>query len=120
MSKYLIGFGCDLQQKLDATNNRLRRSRWAGDVGEALYRIARQLHAVNVKASRSGRMNRRATATLLADAQLAVNRLGKGIEVHRQSNPIAWPLYVVFPGDVRADSDFQAIYEQGIAVPPRP
>lgn len=118
----LIGFGCDLQQKLDAMDRKLRRARWAGYVAADLYRIAQRLQVLNERA-RSGRVtsaHKRVERRLLDQARTAVKELGFGIEVYRQPDPAGWPLYVVFSGDVKPGSGIEAYYEQGIAVPPRP
>ena len=122
MSANLIGFGCDLQQKLDAMGRKLRRARWAGYVAEELYRIARRLHVLSEQAH-SGRATSayiRTERRLLEQARTTVQELGFGIEVYRQPEPRGWPLYVVFPGDVPKGSGIEVYYEQGIAVPPRP
>jgi len=117
MSANLIGLGCDLQQKLDAMDRKLRRARWAGYVAGELYDIARRLHALD----RTGRTGHGADAQdLLEQARSAVEELGFGIEVYRQPDPRGWPLVVVFPGDVPTGSGPEAVYEQGIAVPPKP
>ena len=121
MSASMIGFGCDLQQKLDAMSPKLRRARWAGYVAEELYGIAQRLHALRERA-RSGRgssANDRAQRRLLEQAQVAVQELGFGIEVYRQPEP-GWPIVVVFPGDVPKGSGPEAVFEQGVAVPPLP
>lgn len=122
MSANLIGLGCDLQQKLDAMDRKLRRARWAGNVGEKLYRIARRLHALG-KQARSDQVTsayERTERRLLEQAETAVRELGLGIEIHRQPDPRGWPLYIVFPGEVPRGSEIQAYYEQGVAIPPRP
>ena len=122
MSENLIGFGCDLQQKLDAMKPELRRARWAGYVAVELYGIAQRLQVLNEKA-RTGRPtspDKRAGKRLLVQARSAVQELGAGIRVFRQSDPAGWPLYVVFPGDVPEGSGQEAYIEQGVAVPPRP
>lgn len=121
MSANLIGWGCDLQQKLDLMNRKLRRARWAGYVAVELYGIAQRLQALKEKA-RSGRATSaydRAERRLLEQARTAVQELGFGIEVYRRPDP-GWPIVVVFPGDVPKASEIQAYFEQGIAVPPRP
>ncbi len=46
--------------------------------------------------------------------------MGTGVRVYHRSDPVGWPLYVVFPGDVPPGAGTEANYEQGIAVPPRP
>lgn len=122
MSANLIGWGCDLQQKLDAMDRKLRRARWAGYVADDLYRIAQRLHALGERA-RTGRVGaayERTERRLLEQARSAVQELGFGIRVYRQPDPVGWPLYVVFPGDVKPGSGIEVYYEQGIAVPPRP
>ena len=122
MSANLIGWGCDLQQKLDAMDRKLRRARWAGYTADELYKIAQRLHALSERA-RSGRATSaydRAERRLLEQARTAVQELGAGIQVYRQPDPRGWPLYVVFPGDVPKGSGIEACYEQGIAVPPQP
>ncbi len=121
MSTNLIGWGCDLQEKLDAMDRKLRRARWAGYVAEELYRIARRLHALG-KQARSDRVTSthdRAERRLLEQARTAVQELGFGIEVYRQPDP-GWPIVVVFPGGVPNGSGPEAVFEQGVAVPPRP
>jgi hypothetical protein len=120
-TRYAIAFGCDLQQKLDAMDRKLRRARWAGYVAEELHRIAQRLHALSEQAC-SGRATsayERAERRLLEQARTAVQELGFGIEVYRQPDP-GWPIVVVFPGDVPKASGIESYYEQGIAVPPRP
>jgi len=122
VSANLIGFGADLQQKLDAMDRKLRRARWAGYVADELYGIAQRLHTLGVKA-RSRRVTSaddRAERELLEQARTAVQELGFGIDVYRQPDPVGWPLVVVFPGDVPKGSGPGAVYEQGVAVPPRP
>ena len=121
MSANLIGLGCDLQQKLEAMDGKLRRARWAGFVGDELYRIAQRLHVLSEQA-RSGRVTsayERAEHRLLEQARIAVQELGFGIEVYRQPDP-GWPIVVVFPGDVPKGSGPEAVFEQGVAVPPLP
>ena len=121
MSTNLIGWGCDLQQKLDAMDRKLRRARWAGYTADELYKIAQRLHALSEQA-RSGRATSaydRAERRLLEQARSAVHELGFGIEVYRQPDP-GWPIVVVFPGDVPKGSGPEAVFEQGVAVPPRP
>lgn len=122
MSANLIGWGCDLQQKLDAMETKLRRARWAGYVADELYRIAQRLHVLGNQARsvRSTSAYERVERRLLEQARIAVQELGFGITVYRQPDPVGWPLYIVFPGDVSKTSDVQVYYEQGIAVPPRP
>ena len=122
MSANLIGFGCDLQQKLDTMDARQRKTRWAGDGGHELHRIARKLHALSLRVSESGgsAADDRRDRRLLRQAQTQVDRLGKGIQVYRQGDPTGWPLYIVFPGDVPRGQGVESYYEQGIAVPPRP
>ena len=122
VSANLIGFGCDLQQKLDAMDSKLRRARWAGDVGSDLYRIAQRLHDLDTRA-RSGRAkptDARTETRLLTQARAAVVKLGLGIEVHRQPDRRGWPFVVVFPGDAPKGSGPEAVFEQGVAVPPLP
>ena len=122
MSANLIGWGCDLQQKLDAMDSKLRRARWAGYVAEELHEIARRLHVLDERA-RSGCMTStydRAERRLLEQARTAVQELGFGIEVHRQPDPGGWPIVVVFPGEIPTGSGPEAVFEQGVAVPPRP
>jgi len=118
----LIQFGADLQQKLDAMDPKARKARWAGDVGMALYRIAQRLHRLNEK--KAGRKNTaaldRAERELMEQVQGEVNKLGKGIIVVRNPDPRAWPMVIVFPGDVPKGSGPEAVFEQGVAVPPRP
>ena len=122
MSANLIGWGCDLQQKLDAMDSKLRRARWAGYVAIELYGIARALQRIseNVNAKRATPKDHRRERDYMDQARRAVQELGFGIEVHRQPDPTGWPLYVVFPGDVKPGSGIEVYYEQGIAVPPRP
>ena len=122
MSANLIGFGCDLQQKLDKMPPRDRKARWAGDVGVELYRIARKLHRVSEEARDYGTTPaaERREKRLVEQAQEAVNQLGKGIKVFRQPDPAGWPLYIVFPRDVPPRSEMGAYFEKGIAVPPGP
>ena len=118
---HLIAFGCDLQQKLEAMDRKLRRARWAGYVAEELHGIAQRLHALRERA-RSVRVtsaNDRAQRRLLEQARTAVQELGFGIEVYRQPEP-GWPIVIVFPGDVPKGSGPEAVFEQGVAVPPRP
>jgi hypothetical protein len=122
MSANLIGWGCDLQQKLDLMRPKLRRARWAGYVAAELFTIAKRLHVLGERA-RCGRMtpaHERAERRLLEQARSAVQELGFGIEVYRQPDPVGWPMVVVFPGDVPRGSGPDAVFEQGIAVPPRP
>ena len=122
MSADLIGFGADLQQKLDAMDCKLRRARCAGYVASELFGIAQRLHTLSVKA-RSGRATSaddRAERELLEHARIAVQELGWGIDVYRQPDPWGWPIVVVFPGDIPKGSGPEAVYEQGVAVPPRP
>ena len=57
---------------------------------------------------------------LMQQAQEQADSLGRGIQVYRQGDPMGWPLYVVFPGDVDRGQGVESYYEQGIAVPPRP
>lgn len=121
MSADLIGWGCDLQSKLSDMDPKLRRARWAGYVAEELYRIARRLHALSQQA-RSGRATSAcvlAERRLVDQARTAVQELGFGIEVYRQPDP-GWPIVVVFPGGVPNGSGPEAVFEQGVAVPPRP
>lgn len=122
MSANLIGFGADLQQKLDTMDPKLRKARWAGDVAVALYQIAQRLHRLSVKGGRgrSTRADDRAERKLMEEAQREVKKLGKGIEVVRNPDPRGWPMVVVFPGDVPKGSGPEAVFEQGVAVPPRP
>ena len=122
MSEHLIGFGCDLQQKLEAMKPKHSRTQWAGDVGIELYKIAQKLHRIDVKTRESKRTStdNSKERQLMDQARKQTAKLGKGIEVHRQPDPIGWPLYIVFPGDVPQGSGYEAYYEQGIAVPPRP
>jgi hypothetical protein len=118
----LIYWGCDLQQKLEAMDRSLRRARWAGYVGEKLYRIARRLNDSDQR-SRTGRGAsgiERTEQRLLDEARIVVQELGHGIEVYRQPYPNGWPIVIVFPGDVPAGSGPEAFLEQGIAVPPKP
>ena len=121
MSANLIGFGCHLQQKLDEMDAKSRRARWAGDAGEKLYQIARQLHTLSdrVRCGRSTPADNRTEKRLMGQARNAVRQLGDGIEVHRQPDPCGWPFVVVFPGDVPPGSSAETYLEQGIAVPPR-
>ena len=122
MSANLIGLGADLQQKLDAMDQKLRRARWAGYVAEKLYRVAQKLHTIDVQVSQGmdTHADNRAEKRLMDQARVAVAELGHGVEVIRQRVPVGWPLYVVFPADVPRGSGIEANYEQGIAVPPRP
>jgi hypothetical protein len=122
VSANLIGFGADLQQKLDAMDPKLRKARWAGDVGVALYRIARRLHQLRADVRRGGstRANDRAEQELMEKARRETNKLGQGIVVVRQPDPRGWPLVIVFSGDVSKGSGPEAAFEQGVAVPPRP
>ena len=122
MSANLIGFGADLQQKLDAMDPKLRKARWAGDVGVAFFRIAQRLDGLGTKRTR-----RRSTAALdrterelMKQAQREANKLGKGIQVVRNPDPRGWPMVIVFPGNVPKGSGPEAAFEQGVAVPPRP
>ena len=121
MSANLIGFGCDLQQKLDAMHPKRRRTRWAGDIGVDLYQIAQNLHRLSVKAAsgQSTSADDRRERRMMEQARGQAAKLGKGVEVYRQPHPRGWPLYVVFPGDVPKGSEVETCYEQGIAVPPR-
>ena len=122
MSVNLIGWGCDLQQKLDAMDRKLRRTRWAGYVAIELYGIAQGLQIVseNVRAGRATPRDHRRERNYMEQARRAVQELGFGIEVYRQPDPHGWPIVVVFPGDVLAGSVCQMYFEKGIAVPPRP
>jgi len=125
VSANLISFGADLQQKLDAMDPKLRKARWTGDVAVALYRIAQRLDRLNQKTARSGTGRGssaydRAERKLMEQAQREVNRLGKGIVVLRNPDPRAWPMVIVFPGDVPKDSGLEVVFEQGVAVPPEP
>ncbi len=122
MSANLIGFGADLQQKLDVMDPKLRKARWAGDVGVALYRIAQRLHQLRADVRRGGRTraNDRAEQELMEKARRETNKLGKGIVVVRQPDSRGWPMVVVFAGDVPKGSGPEAAFEQGVAVPPRP
>jgi len=122
VSANLIGFGADLQQKLDVMDPKLRKARWAGDAGVALYRIAQRLHQLRADVRRGGstRANDRAEQELMEKARREANKLGKGIVVVRQPDPRGWPLVIVFPGDVAKGSGPEAAFEQGVAVPPRP
>ena len=118
MSANLIGWGCDLQQKLDAMDRKLVRARWAGYVADDLYRIAQRLHALNLQ-PRSGRMkpaHERAERHLLGEARTAVQELGFGIEVYRQPQPLS-SFVVLFPGNVPKGSGPEAVFEQGVWVP---
>jgi hypothetical protein len=122
MSANLIGWGCDLQQGLDAMNRKLRRARWAGIVGEKLYRIARRLHALDrqPRTARSASAIARTEQRLLDEARIVVQELGHGIGVYRQQYRHGWPIVIVFPGDIPAGSGPESFLEQGIAVPPKP
>jgi len=122
VSAKLIGFGADLQQKLDAMDPKLRQARWAGDVAVALYRIAQRLHRLSADQSRlrSVAVLNRVERELMEQAQREVNKLGVGIVVIRQPDPLGWPMVIVFPGDVPKGSGPEAVFEQGVAVPPRP
>ncbi len=122
MSANLIGFGADLQQKLDAMDPALRKARWAGDVGVALYRIAKELHRLRVKGrrARTRAAADRAERRLMQQARQEADKLGNGIVVVRQPDPRAWPMVVVFPDNVPPESGPEAVFEQGVAVPPRP
>ena len=122
MSENLIGFGCDLQQKLDAMDPKARKARWAGDIGVELFGIAKKLHRLSLKAcnSETTPADDRRERRLMEQARQAASRLGKGVEVYRQPDPRGWPLYVVWPGDVRKGEGIEAYYEQGVAVPPHP
>jgi len=122
VSAHLIGFGCDLQQKLDAMDPKTRKARWAGDVGAALYRIAQKFDRLSGKGSRSRNSAAfdRSERDLMEQAQREVNKLGKGIIAVRNPDPRGWPMVIVFQGDVPKDSGPEAMFEQGIAVPPRP
>ncbi|MEK6674117.1 MAG: hypothetical protein AABZ47_00515 [Planctomycetota bacterium] len=119
MSASLIGFGCDLQQKLDAMDRKLRRTRWAGDVGVALYRIARKLDRLAESARQYGWTpdHDRRERQLIQRANEQASKLGSGVTIHRPTEPNAWPLVVVFPGDIRPGDRPE---EKGVAVPPRP
>ena len=122
VSANLIGFGADLQQKLDAMDGRSCRARWAGYVASELFGIAERLHPLSVKA-RSGRATSaddRAEKQLLEQGRIAVQELGFGISVYTQPDPWGWPIVVVFPGDVPKGSGPESVFEQGVAVPPRP
>ena len=123
MSANLIALGADLQQKLDAMDPKSRKARWAGDIGVAVFRIAQQLDSLNKK--RLGRRDiptafDRTERDLMKQAQREVEKLGTGILAVPNPDPRAWPLVVVFPGDVPKGSGPEAVFEQGIAVPPRP
>ena len=122
MSANLIGWGCDLQQKLDAMDRKLRRARWAGYVAIELFGIAQALQKVseNVRADRGTPRDHRRERNYMEQARRAVQELGFGIEVHRQPDPRGWPIVVVFPGDLSKGSGPEAVFEQGVAVPPRP
>lgn len=122
MSEHLIGFGCDLQQKLDTMQPKQRHLRWAGDVGFELYKIAQKLHRIDVKTREGKRTSadNRKERQLMEQARKQTAKLGKGIEIYLQPDPIGWPLYIVFPGDVPKDCGIEAYYEKGVAVPPRP
>ncbi len=122
MSANLIGWGCDLQQKLDAMDRRLRRTRWAGYVAIELYGIAQGLQKVSehVRADQATPRDHRRERNYMEQARRAVQELGFGIEVYRLPDPRGWPLYVVFPGDVPKGSGPEAVFEKGVAVPPRP
>ena len=122
VSAHLIGFGADLQQKLDAMDPKLRKARWAGDVGVALFRIARRLDSLVQR--KAGRKNAaavdRAERELMEQAQREVNKLGTGIQAVRNPDPRAWTMVIVFPGDVPKGSGPEAPFEQGVTVPGRP
>ena len=122
MSANLIGFGCDMQQKLDAMDSKLRRTRWAGYVAIELYGIARALQKVseNVHTDRATAKDHRRERDYMNQARRAVQELGFGIEVHRQPDPRGWPIVVVFPGDVPQECGPESVLEKGVAVPPRP
>ena len=122
MSADLIGFGCDMQQKLDAMDSKLRRARWAGHVAIELYGIAQALQNVseNVHAGHATPRDHKRDRDYMNQARRAVQELGFGIEVHRQPDPRGWPIVVVFPGDVPHGSGPNSILEHGVAVPPRP
>lgn len=122
MSENLIGFGADLQQKLHTLPPKWRRSRWAGDAGVELYKVSRQLHRLNENTFNYGTSpsDERKEKRLLERARRAAAGLGHYVEVYHQRDPRRWPLYVVFPGDVRKGEGIEAYYEQGVAVPPRP
>lgn len=122
MSANLIALGADLQQKLDAMEPKLRKARWVGDVGVALYRIAQRLDRLSAKRNRnrSTASSDRTERELIEQAQREVNKLGKGIIAVRNPDPRGWPMVIVFPGDVPKDGDPEAVFEQGVAVPPRP
>lgn len=122
MSAHLIGFGCDIQQKLDSMDPKTRKARWAGDVGVALYRIAQRLHRLSADQSRlrSVAVLDRAERELIEQAQHEVNKLGVGIVVIRQPDPLGRPMVIVFPGDVPKGSTPETAFEMGVAVPPQP
>ena len=86
MSANLIGFGADLQQKLDAMHHKQRCAPWAGYAADDLYRIAQRMHALSEQA-RSGETTSahdRAERRLIERARVSVQTLGRGIEVYRQ------------------------------------
>ena len=122
MSEHLIGFGADLQQKLDAMHPKRRRTRWAGDIGIELYNIARKLQRLNENAFNYGTTpaDERKEKRLMERARAVAAKLGEGVEVYHQPDSRRWPLYVVFPGDVPKGSGPETVFEQGVAVPPRP
>ena len=93
MSANLIGFGCDMQQKLDAMDRKLRRARWAGYVAVELYGIAQALQRVseNVRAGRATPRDHRREKDCMEQARRAVQELGFGVEVHRQPEPHGCP-----------------------------
>jgi len=103
-------------------DSKARKVRWAGDVGVALYRIARRLDRLGRK-----RSQRKSTATLVRTERILIeqarqeaNKLGRGIVVVRYPGPHAWPMVIVSPGDVSDGSGPDVVFEKGIAVPPRP
>lgn len=122
MSANLIGLGADLQQKLDAMDARLRRARWAGAVGVALYEVAVELRRLRARRinRRSRAARRRAESRLLDRAQREADKLGDGVAVLRTPDPLGWPIVVVFPQDVPEDAGPETAFEQGVAIPPEP
>ena len=85
----LIGFGADLQQKLDAMHPKRRCARWAGYAADDLYRIAQRLHALSehARSARATSAHDRAESRLIERARVSVQTLGRGIEVYRQPDP---------------------------------
>ena len=100
-------------------DRRLHRARWAGYAAADLYAIAQRLHAL-ARLGRTRAGYERVALDLLEQARTIVEELGFGIEVYRQPDPHGWPLVVVFPGDVPIGSGPEAVFEQGVAVPPKP